>query len=1537
MKKKIILIFSLVLLASRDLVAQYDCINYNLCNLICHGGFEEAVYDGNFSQSPSNGCTNDSIWRFFTIDSQEINSIDLYRLANNGAIVGISVLGDSPLTYKVMECIFNSQDLNAAPNGQKNFVGFVGQTFNGGYSNREALTFNLHRPITVGNTYNLKFYSRKTTPNCLNYWVYIYGGNQRPCNMPTLTKIDGTVSACGYQATLIDSVFVDTSGWKLYSFNINPSANYSNILVRIKDTVAANDPSIKYGYFDNFELTRLNQKPIKILGTDTIRLCKNTGRIDYLITTDSAQTDSIRFVLSLPVGVSIDSGSDFSSAGTYTIPSGTLSSGDSLRLKLYFKVDSRIDSGIYYRILVDAISSAFCISDDSRYETQFIKVGNMPFPILATIVNPHCLSLGKVIPNPPSNRAPYTYTWDNNYLGNLRVEHNKDNLEIRPNWIYELNITDRFGCTSIERYNLPLENPTNLDAYVSSRMNCELNNTTMTVIPISGTGSYTYLWDNGSTNPVRVINSAGGGGTYTVTVTETSTGCSLPVVENANISSYLPAGDNWGYIYPLPTITGGKKRKIHLDGKAYIDADFDLRYSDILMEPGSEIIVYSGVDYTYNRIDSIVRFYQNNIYTCGNYLAKGITVLYMSGRFVFDKNQLRDCSEGVKINNTVNNNNVSIKDNLFENNQIGLHLLGGINNTYTIYGNTFQGIYGNPIKNAAGATTGYGYVKNYYSGMPIDTSYPKQIRMPATSSSLYASRVCWAGIVAENAPNLFIGDYMKGRNYFTNLYNGVMLYGSNATITNSKFYNDDNVYHYTYHTYGINPPVLYGAAVYGLMNTKTKKGSLDFTGLGILSNSEQTISGYSYGLFADGYNVSSYRLAKLNRVFYGIGYKSHTILGLSKNLNVADNIIVNDDDMDLAPVGIGAFDYGVDNTSFFINNNKIYHTSFGIIAGKLTNIANRSSVTIKNNYVEGIPNRLVSGIRVENFPNISTSPYLNVNGNSIKFTTTTISGKDGDYDGIEYTNSSYIQDKMNTVVANSPNIYSPVSHAPRIYPIGIHYENSTGNFSCNILNNIYTGTRFFGNCSVSNWSKNKLNNHNTGLRIAPNTTLQNQKYAGNTFKGTCVTEARTDQSKYTLFYFSNSDTNYAPNPAFPMASYWWWYASPPSTGIENDVCSNSIVFWGSGSGSGIPIGNRGDIIKRLVDGSGFSPVGKSGDMIYGLALTTVDTSLLTNNVIFGSFEPELTWQYRQELYNKMKPFEEEYRDTSIFREYLAQIEEGTINEFTEINSIPHVAYLEADTKAAQIQALEDGLAADQLAMRILDSAIFVQSDSATLAGLREQRDQLQMSIYHRDSLFDSLVTGIGARYINSLQEIQALNDSIIPEGRADSLLRIFNAVYYQTYGIGNAEISSEQYAVYTYLAAHCPFENLDVVYRSRGVVHTYNDTIRYADSLLCAQIGITVKSSRPIAYTPMIQKPIEYKVYPNPAREHIRVLISEIPKFPILFIIEDILGRKVYEENTLLNSNQYTIPTDNWNNGIYFLRLINGKETLYQTKIEIRK
>jgi len=148
------------------------------CNYIEYGDFENAKFENDYSISPNNGTPNDSFWRFHTLDTIEINTIDLYRVADNNVVTYIRDVTVNPTPITFGTCIFNTTVLNRPPFGGKIFVGLASMINYGGPNfpnNRESIALKLKQSLRIGDSFRFSFHARKNQAVCSNFKLYIYG------------------------------------------------------------------------------------------------------------------------------------------------------------------------------------------------------------------------------------------------------------------------------------------------------------------------------------------------------------------------------------------------------------------------------------------------------------------------------------------------------------------------------------------------------------------------------------------------------------------------------------------------------------------------------------------------------------------------------------------------------------------------------------------------------------------------------------------------------------------------------------------------------------------------------------------------------------------------------------------------------------------------------------------------------------------------------------------------------------------------------------------------------------------------------------------------------------------------------------------------------------------------------------------------------------------------------------------------------------------------------------------------------------------
>jgi hypothetical protein len=136
---------------------------------------------------------------------------------------------------------------------------------------------------------------------------------------------------------------------------------------------------------------------------------------------------------------------------------------------------------------------------------------------------------------------------------------------------------------------------------------------------------------------------------------------------------------------------------------------------------------------------------------------------------------------------------------------------------------------------------------------------------------------------------------------------------------------------------------------------------------------------------------------------------------------------------------------------------------------------------------------------------------------------------------------------------------------------------------------------------------------------------------------------------------------------------------------------------------------------------------------------------------------------------------------------------------------------------------------------------------------------------------------------------------------------------------------------------HWPMKNYDVGYRSRAIVEKYNESVQWNDAEFCTQSSLAVDTPMPIHYDKIILEPAPAYLYPNPSTGLIQVYLTDIPMTEITFIISDMLGNELYNVSKLMTDHTEQIDLSELTDGIYYLRIFEGDNQIYQSQIQLFK
>ena len=171
---------------------------------------------------------------------------------------------------------------------------------------------------------------------------------------------------------------------------------------------------------------------------------------------------------------------------------------------------SGLCAGVYSVSVSDdngcTVSEDFSVSDDTSNISETI-----------TIVYPTCFgdNDGQITVSASGSNGPFNFLWLNN-------GSNSNTLTNITAGNYNLMITDNNGCSKIiDTLINSVNGEINVDAFITPA-SCGLNDGSITLSPIGGSGSYGYVWDNGTLNN-NISNLANGN--YGIVVTDLINGC----------------------------------------------------------------------------------------------------------------------------------------------------------------------------------------------------------------------------------------------------------------------------------------------------------------------------------------------------------------------------------------------------------------------------------------------------------------------------------------------------------------------------------------------------------------------------------------------------------------------------------------------------------------------------------------------------------------------------------------------------------------------------------------------------------------------------------------------------------------------------------------------------------------------------------------------------------------------------------------------------------------------------------------------------
>lgn len=976
---------------------------------------------------------------------------------------------------------------------------------------------------------------------------------------------------------------------------------------------------------------------------------------------------------------------------------------------------------------------------------------------------------------------------------------------------------------------------------ISNNVSCNGSNDGKIIVSsVAGSsGSLEYSIDYSSFQPNNTFSNLSVG-TYTIITRDLQT-CldtaiitiTQPTIAQCSCDSTL-ANDtttvlvNNGFSNSLGTNIVGKN--IFVDGTLTIDNNITFDDCDFYFTANSQIIVQAGKNLTIKNGSTLQS-------ACGDYW-KGIIADDPTAEIVIDNCTIQDMSEGVLAKN---NATIQVTDNTFKNN--------------------------------ANSSIGFENMTLQTNSKVWNNTFTSDASMIAIAGQTLPKH----GVEIVNSDFVTIGHetLVANGNTFTNLYNGIKVFGDN-TIAGSG-----------------NTIALY--------NNKFEDIHGDESGIDVYTNAYSKKRGSAIYIL---YNLGSFNANTI--------VKNYALTNVASFKNCDKGIVCNNSKLESRNLFMKDCTFGImnndmyENKPFVVAHNNIQNTMLGIEC-----LFNSQQSRVDSNNIKasgslaltpgqmGSDNMWARGIDVRTYTNGNN--FSNNNSIQVRDNTITLEGYAGI--GIDMHNTgAMVSAERNDIYINSNGLTNIVCGLGASTPLnGIALNNTMGSY----LNKNY----------IHGLTDNSLLNPErediAGIRLnkSQNHTLNCNSIAKTRFGILAVGDCSTTPTA--------TNGNHLYNHVMG-----WTFRHLGVDGTFGDVgdnaTNNNNTFGGTGYASKVfrfcinPIMSNPEKIYtdttstlKESESSSYCDVTGFSDCSYsvkpnGIGATTFNCPSIITPILNAVSDPN---------YMELEEALMIANDTRIYTEF------NEMTRWMDQKKLFDILTNDVVLRNSHVQLLN----------------FYNDMLNNSIAEIKDAEIKL-------NDLLTAYTTNNSALINQRLQWAQNANNGINNEELQNQNEQLINEIYLGLFD-GFENLSEGTIAIVNELANKCPYQEGSAVYKARTLNALFNPTLLYDDIKICNSVGYYrtsnsnnqantkglfgkendfLKTVKPNNNSSVINTN-EIKVYPNPANTilNIQYNIDKEASFTIL----DMLGRKIIETNLSDKSNYATIDVSKLTTGIYIYQL----------------
>lgn len=516
--------------------------------------------------------------------------------------------------------------------------------------------------------------------------------------------------------------------------------------------------------------------------------------------------------------------------------------------------------------------------------------------------------------------------------------------------------------------------------------------------------------------------------------------------------------------------------------------------------------------------------------------------------------------------------------------------------------------------------------------------------------------------------------------------------------------------------------------------------------------------------------------------------------------------------------------------------------------------------------------------------------------------------------GISLENCVGASANCNNIEGNSLNFGTNLSSSPQAINLTLSQKSS-------VQDNYLSGTSFGifsrDNNAGSSVKLNTLNNHKNGIYISANSRIGHQFYSQNTFYGTFEKHAvdvslGNWQQQFPLGD-PNDPLNPIPAPLFSTFRYGENQAGTVAT-LTTPAFTNCLqnYFY-----TCVPVYNA-----QLTSPCSYNHAryGQSNNEEETFNDSLLFDKTAKNELSFSEFNEEYTAKVKQYLASKKEILQNILPDTGVYATLLYSIESGNESKLFETDLALNT--VNVDTLLLNyLFDLSDSIDFHLNAIYNVDSLFNASAiDSVTHEGTSQ---------YHHFKLKQFQLSQKGELdYLHTTQNIpeaKMRNQSIEAELLMEQYEKTVNTIFLNNITEGKLNLDSLQFADLLLIAGTCPKVGGAAVFKARGIVAMFSDTMFVDDDELCAQQGVQYRIGQTTTTRPEISF---VRIFPNPTKNLMTVRLKLQDMEPCIIKISNTLGQIIWQgilsnPETILNHEISSLAP-----GTYFVEVHNQNRGL---------